>query len=144
MVFQQVDYSMNLWKVFALIMISLLIIAVGLKFKYAEAHTFPINESQKLFAKNAAQIGFRDEMGSNNYNVTVQDYGRTISTANGDKKVVRVILTQGNITLTALVDMESGNVVEKSMVERSGWMIEYIIHKNQNTKIWGYQRLFDR
>ncbi len=143
MVFQPVDDSMNLWKAFALVMIGLLVISVGLRFTYIEAHAFPLNETQKLFAKNAAQSGFRDEIMGNNYNVTVQDHGRIISTSNGDKKVVRVILTQGNITLTALVDMDSGNVVEKSMMERSGWMTEYILNKNQNTKSRGYQRLFD-
>ena len=144
MVFQPVDDPMNMWKVFALVMLSLLVISVGLRFTYIEAHAFPVNETQKLFAKNAAQSGFRDEMGDNNYNIIVQDHGRIMSTANGDKKVVRVILIQGNITLTALVDMDSGNVVEKSMVERSGWMTEYILYKNQNTKSWGYHRVFDR
>jgi hypothetical protein len=144
MVFQPVDDFMNKWKAFALVMIGLLVISVGLRFTYTEAHEFQLNETQKLFAKNAAQSGFQDEMGDINYNVTVQDHGRIMSSANGDKKVVRVILTHGNITLTALVDMDSGNVVEKSMVESSGWMTEYIKYKNQNSNGWGYQRLFDR
>ncbi len=144
MVFQPVDDSMNLWKAFALVMIGLLVISVGLRFTYIEAHAFPLNETQKLFAKNAAQSGFRDEIEGDNYNVTVQDHGRIISTSNGDKKVVRVIFTQGNITMTALVDMDSGIVVEKSMVERMGWMTEHIMDKSQNIKSRGYQRLFDR
>ena len=87
------------------------------------------------------RMGLRDEMGSNNYNVSVQERGRIISTANGDKKVVHVVLTRENMTLTALVDMETGNVVEKSKMESSGWMIDY---KDQNSKRWGHQRFFDR
>ncbi len=82
-----------------------------------------------------------DEMESNNYDVTVQERGRMIPTANGDKRVVRVVLTQGNTTLTALVDMDIGSVVEKGRVEHSGWMTGY---QNQNPKSWGHERLFNR
>ena len=135
---------MNRWKTFALIMIGLLVVAVGFRFTYIEEHSFPVNEEEKLFAINAAQNGLRDENGINNYNVTVQDHGRIISTLNGDKKVVHVVLTRENITLTALVDMETGNVVEKSKIESSGWLAEYIQNKNNNLKGWGHQRLFNR
>lgn len=131
---------MNKWKTFALIMISLLVVAIGLRFTFIEAHTFPIDEQKKTFAINAAQNGLRDEIEGNDYNVTVQNHGSIISTANGDKKVVRVILTGKNITLTALVDTDTGNVVEKSKIESSGWMTEY---KSQNSKRWGHQRLFN-
>ncbi len=132
---------MNLWKALALVMICLLAVAVGLRFIYVEGHGFPLNEKQKTFAINAAQNGLKDEMGGNNYNVTVQERGRIIPTANGDKKVVRVVLTQGNTTLTALVDMDTGSVVEKSRVESSGWMMEY---RDQKPRFWSHQRLFDR
>ncbi len=125
----------------ALVMICLLAVAVGLRFADIEEHGFTLNEKQKTFAINAAQNGLKDEMGSNNYNVTIQEHGRVISTANGDKKVVRVVLTQGNVILTALVDMDTGNVVEKSRVESSGWMIEY---RNQKPRFWSHQGLFDR
>ncbi len=120
-------------------MICLLAVAVGLRFIYTEAHIFPLSEEQKNFAINAAQNGLKDEIGSNNYNVTVQPRGRIISTANGDKKVVRVVFIQGNITITALVDMDTGNIVEKTRIESSGWMSEY---QNQSPKRWGHQRLF--
>lgn len=132
---------MNLWKAFALVMIGLLVIAAGLRFTSMETHAFQLNEEQKTFAINAAQNGLRDEMQGNNYNVTIQDNGRIMPTANGDKKVARVVLTQENITLTALVDMDTGNVVEKSRVEHSGWMTEY---QNQTPKRWGHQRLFNQ
>ena len=132
---------MNLWKTLALVMIILLVVAVGLRSTYMEAHAFPLNESQRFFAINAAQNGLRDEIGNNNYNVTVQEHGSTISTTNGDKKVVRVVLIRGNTTLTALVDMDTGNVVEKTRIESSGWMTEY---QNQNPKRWGHERLFNR
>ncbi len=132
---------MNLWKALAIVMIALLIIAVGIRFVYIEAHTFPLNEEQKSFAMNSTLDVLKNEMEGNNYNITVQDHGRIISTANGDKKVVRVVLTQGNITLTALVDMDTGKVVEKSRMESSGWMAEY---QNQKSKRWGHQRLFNR
>ena len=132
---------MNMWKAFALIMIALLIIVAGTRFIYVEAHAFQLNEEQKIFAINAAQSGLRDEIGGNKFNVTVFDHGRTVPTANGDKKIVRVVLTQGNITLTALVDMDTGDVVEKSRVEHSGWMAEY---QKQNPKRWGHQRLFNQ
>jgi ssDNA-binding replication factor A large subunit len=132
---------MNLWKALALVMICLLAIAVGLRFADIEEHGFTLNEKQKTFAINAAQNGLKDEIQGNNYNVTVQERGRTISTANGDKKVVRVVLSQGNVTLTALVDMDTGNVVEKSRVESRGWMVEY---RNQKPRFWSHQRLFDR
>jgi hypothetical protein len=135
---------MNRWKIFALIMISLLAIAVGFRFIYFEGHSFPVNEEEKLFAINAAQNGLKDEIGINNYNVTVQERGRIISTENGDKKVLHVVLTRENITLTALVDMETGNVVERSRIESSGWMAEFIKNKNNNPKGWGHQRLFNR
>lgn len=132
---------MNRWKAFALIMIGLLAVAVGIRFNSIEAHTFTIDENQKIFAINAAKDGLRDEMGNNNYNVSVLKHGSIISTANGDKKVVGVILTRENLTLTALVDMDTGNIVEKSKMESSGWMIDY---KNQKSQRWGHQRLFDR
>ena len=45
-------------------------------------------------AINAAQNGLGNEMGTNN--VTVQNHGSIFSTANGDKKVVNVLLAQGN------------------------------------------------
>ena len=132
---------MNLWKALALVMICLLAVAVGLRLIYAEEHGFLLNEQQKTFAINAARDGLKDEIQGNNYNVTVQDNGRIISTANGDKKVVRVVLTQGNITLTALVDMDTGRVVEKSRMESSGWMAD---NRNRDQKLWGHQRLFGR
>jgi hypothetical protein len=125
-------------------MIGLLAVAVGFRFTYFEGHSFPVNEEEKLFAINAVKNGLRDENGISNYNVTIQDHGRIISTLNGDKKVVHVVLTRENITLTALVDMETGNVVEKSKIESSGWMAEYIKNKNNNSKGWGTQRLFNR
>ncbi len=130
---------MNSWKVMALVMIALLIIAAGIRFAYVEAHTFPLNEKQKTFAINAARDALKDEMESNNYNITVQDHGRIISTASGDKKVVPVVLTSGNITLAVLIDMDTGAVVEKSRVEYSGWMTEY---KHQNPMGWAHKRLF--
>ncbi len=132
---------MNLWKALALAMICLLAVAVGLRFIYVEEHEFPLNEQQKTFAINSAQNGLKDEIGSNNYNVTIQERGRIIPTVNGDKKVVRVVLSQGNVTLTALVDMDTGGVVEKSRVEHSGWMTEY---QDQKPRFWSHQRLFDR
>ena len=124
-----------------MVMIGLLAVSVGLRFTYLEEHSFPIDEEQKLFAINAAKNGLRDEKEINNYNITIQEKGRIIPTANGDKKVVRVILTHENITLTALIDTETGNIVEKSKMESSGWMVEY---KNSNSKRWGHQRLFNR
>jgi hypothetical protein len=132
---------MNRWKVFALIMIALLAIAIGVRFTYLEAHTFPIDEEQRSFAINAARDGLRDEIGNNNYNVSVQDRGGIISTINGDKRVVHVVLTRENITLTALIDMETGKIVEKSKMESSGWMIDY---KEQNSKRWGHQDFLGR
>lgn len=130
---------MNKWKALALVMIALLVISVGIRFAYMEGHAFQLNDEQKSFAINAAKDGLKDEMEGNNYNITVQDYGRIISTADGDKKVVRVVFTRGNIALTALVDMDTGNVVEKSRVEYSGWMTE---HQYQDTQRWAHKRLF--
>lgn len=135
---------MNRWKIFALIMIGLLAVAVGFRFAYFEGYSFPVNEEEKLFAINAVQNGMGDENGINNYDITVQDHGRIISTIDGNRKVVRVVLARENITLTALVDMETGNVVEKSRIESIGWMAEYILNKNNNSKGWGHQRLFNR
>ena len=125
-------------------MISLLAVAVGFRFTYFESHSFPVNEEEKLFAINAVQNGLGDENGINNYNITVQERGRVISTVNGEKKVLHVVLTRENITLTALVDMETGSLVEKSRIESSGWMAEYIMNKTNNSKGWGHQRLFNR
>ena len=132
---------MNFWKALALAMICLLAVAVGLRFIYVEEHGFQLNEQQKTFAINAAQDGLKDEIGGSNYNVTVQERGRIIPTAKGDKKVVRVVLSQGNVTLTALFDMDTGSIVEKSRVEHSGWMTEY---RSQKPRFWSHQRLFDR
>ena len=78
---------MNRWKAFALIMIALLAIAIGLRFTYLEAHTFPIDEEQRSFAINAAQNGLSDEIGNNNYNVSIQDRGGIISTLKGIKEL---------------------------------------------------------
>ena len=132
---------MNRWKAIALIMIALLVIAIGLRFTYLGINTFPVDEDKRTFAINAARDGLRDETGNNNYSVSVPDRGRIISTLNGDKRVIPVVLTLENITLIALVDMETGNIVEKSKMETRGWMIDY---KYQNSKRWGHQRFFDR
>ncbi len=132
---------MNLWKALALIMIGVLAVAVGIRFTFVEAHAAPLNDSQKSFAINAAREGLKDEIGNNDYNVTVQEHTSIISTANGDKRVIRVIFTTGNTTLTALVDMDTGNVVEKTRIETTGWMAAY---QNQKPKLWVHQRLFNR
>jgi len=122
---------MNVWKTLAIVMIALLVIAVGIRFIYNETHTFSLDEKQKTFAINSSLDSLKNEMGNNSYNITVQDHGRIISTANGDKRVVRVVFTNGSVILTALIDMDTGGVVEKSKVEHSGWMAEY---QNQNTE----------
>ncbi len=128
---------MNLWKAFALVMIGILAITVGIRFTYLEVHTFPIDEKQKNSAIDAAKNAFREEMGNSNYTILMQNHGTIISTGNGDKKVARVTLMQGNITMTALVDIDTGVVVEKARIESRGWMTEYM---NQNPKQLG--RLF--
>jgi len=132
---------MNIWKKFALVMLALLIIVAGIRFIYVESHTFKIDENQKLFAINAARNGLGDEIRGNNYNITVHDRGLIVSTASGDKKVVQVILTGGNVTLTALVDMDTGNIVEKNRMESLGWMTEY---QGQDVKRNDHLRLFNR
>ncbi len=135
------EETMNLWKTFALIMIGLLIIVAGIRFTYVETHVFRLNDEQKLFVMNAAQNGLKNETDGKNYNVSTQDRGWIISTAYGDKKVASVVFTNGNTTLAVLVDMNTGDIVKKSMVEYSGWMREY---QSQNSKRWGHQRLFNR
>src|SRR3972149_2162940 len=116
---------MNLWKVLAVVMIGLLVIAIGLRFINTEAHAFPLNEEQKSFAKNSARDGLKDEIGIDNYHVTIPEHGRIISTENGDKKVVPVVFSNENITLSVLIDMDTGAIVQKSKVEYGGWMTEY-------------------
>ncbi|VVB96623.1 Uncharacterised protein [uncultured archaeon] len=116
---------MNPWKTLAVVMIFLLIIAVGIRYINTEEHTFSLNEEQKTFAISSAQDALKNEMGGSNYNITVQYHGRIISTANGDKKVVRVVFTSSNIIITALVDMDTGDVVEMNKMEYSGWMTGY-------------------
>jgi hypothetical protein len=132
---------MNLWKVLALVMIGLLVVAIGFRFNYMEDHGFQLNETEKAFAIRSAETAVKDEIEGKSYNITVQDHGRIISTVNGDKRTVRVVFSQGNITLTALVDMETGNVVEKSRVERAGWRTE---NESRYLKRGGLQRLFGR
>ncbi len=116
---------MNSWKVLAIVMIILLVLAVGIRFISMEEHTFPLNDNQRTFAISSAQDALKNETGGKNYNITVQDHGRIISTATGDKKVARVVLTSDNIIITALVDMDTGAVVEMNKVEYSGWMTDY-------------------
>ncbi len=130
---------MNLWKVLSLVMICLLAVAVGLRFIFIEAHTFQLDDKQKTFAINAARQGLESEIGNNSFNVTIPDHGSIISTADGYKKVVRIVFTRGNTTLTALVDMDTGNVMEKTLIETSGWMTMY-----QNPGRWGAIHLFNR
>ncbi|MCZ7402726.1 MAG: hypothetical protein O8C61_10945 [Candidatus Methanoperedens sp.] len=132
---------MNLWKKFALVMVALLVIVAGIRFIYVETHTFKIEEGQKLFAINAARNGLGNEIMGNNYNITVHDRGWIVSTTGGDKKVVQVILTGGNVTFTALVDMDTGKVVEKTWIESLGWMTE---HQDQDVKRNDHLRLFNR
>ncbi len=132
---------MNIWKVLALVMICLLVVAVGLRFIFIEAHTFQLGDKQKSFAVSAARQGLEDEIGNIGFNVTIPDHGSIISTADGYKKVVRIAFTRGNTTLTALVDMDTGNVVEKTRIETSGWMTMY---QNQNPRRWGIMHLFNR
>ena len=141
MLFQPCILPMNRWKVLALIMIGLLAGAVGLRFAYMEGHTFQLDENQKIFAVDAAKNELRDDISGNDFNVSVQQRGRIVSTGNENKKVVQVVLTHENTTLTALVDMDTGNVVEKGKIESTGWMVGY---KDQGSKRWGHQRIFNR
>lgn len=135
---------MNLWKALALIMISLLALSVGFRFAFMEGHSFPIDEKEKIFAIDSAKKGLNDEILNDNYNVTIQDRGWIISTLNGDKKVVHVVFTHENTTLIALVDMDTGNIVEKSRIETGDWMTDYLKSTDRYSKSWGYQRLFRR
>ena len=130
---------MNLWKVLALVMIGLLVVAIGFRINFIEGHTFPLNETEKAFAIKAAQTGLKDETEGKNYTVTVLDHGRIVPAPDGDKRIIRVVFSDGNITLTALVDLEKGDVVEKSRIERSGWMAE-----DQGPRRGGFQHLFER
>ncbi len=116
---------MNRWKAFALIMIGLLIIVAGFRFAYAEMHLFPLDKEQKDFAIKSAGDGLKNEIEGKDYNVTAADRGGRMSTIYGEKKVAFVVFTSGNTTLSALVDLETGEVVEKSRIEYSGWMMEY-------------------
>lgn len=84
-----------------------MVIDAGIRFIYVETHTFKIDEEQKLFAINAVRNGLGNEIMGNNYNITVHDRDCIASTGSGDKKVVQVILKGGNVTLTALVDIDT-------------------------------------
>jgi hypothetical protein len=132
---------MNLWKVLALVMMGLLVVAIGFRLNYMEEHGFQLNETEKAFAIKSAQTALNDEIDGKNYNITVQDHGRIISTVNGNKRIVRVVFSQGNITLSALVDLENGNVVEKSRVERARWRTG---NESQDANRAGFQHLFGR
>ena len=127
---------MNRWKILALVMIGLLIIAAGIRFAYVETHVFRLNEDEKTLAINGAQNGLKDETGDRNYNVTIADRGWIISTSTGDKKVVPVVFTGANMTITVLIDLETGTIVEKRRVEYTGWMTEY-----QKPDRWAHKRL---
>lgn len=116
---------MDKWKVFALVMISLLIIAAGIRVVYVETHQFTLNEEQNALVIKAAENGLKDEIGGKDYNITVANSGGVISTSYGEKKVAFVVYTYGNTTISALVDIETGEIVKKSRVEYAGWMTEY-------------------
>lgn len=137
MVFHPNDEPMNLWKAFALVMIVLLIIVVGIRYAYVETHLVPLNDEQRAFAIDAARAGLKDEIEGIDFNVTAADRGRIMSTVYGEKKVVLVVFTYGNTTLSALVDLDTGGVVRKSRVEYGGWMTDYKIPGR-----WGHERLF--
>ncbi len=128
----------------ALAMIVLLLIAVGLRFYFIESHAFKIDDDQKTFAMNSAKNELKDEIGSSNYTTVIQNHGIAISTKDGKKRVVRVIFSLNNTTLAALVDMDTGAVVEKSRIEMSGWMKDYINDKALNINRWGHHVLFGR
>jgi uncharacterized protein YpmS len=129
---------MNTWKKFALVMLSLLIIVAGIRFAYVETHTFKLNEGQKAFATKATLDGLSSEIVGKDHNVNASDRGWIISTSSGDRKVVPVVLTYENTTFSALVDMETGDVVRKSKVEYSGWMTEY-----KYPERWSHKRFFE-
>jgi hypothetical protein len=128
---------MNLWKKFALLMIAILVIAAGIRFAYVETHTFKLDEQEKVFVTRAALDVLSTEIDVKDNTVTASDQGWIITTSSGDRKVVPVVLTYENSTFSALVDMETGDVVRKSKVEYSGWMTEY-----KYPERWSYKRFF--
>jgi len=128
---------MNTWKKFALVMLILLVIVAGIRFAYVETHTFKLDEEQKAFAAKAAVVGLSSEIEGKDHNVTSSDQGWIIFTSSGDRKVVPVVLIYENTTFSALVDMETGEVVRKSKVEYSGWMTEY-----KYPERWSHKRFF--
>jgi hypothetical protein len=133
---------MNKWKVFALVMIGLLILVAGVSFYHFETLLFKLNEDEKAFAIDSAKNELKEELEGYDYNITSAEHGRKISTPTGEKKVILVILNHGNVTFTALVDMDTGEVVRKSNVEYSGWMEEYQNTKYGDSRHWLPQRLF--
>ncbi len=129
---------MNLWKKFALVMIVLLVIVAGIRFAYVETHTFKLDEEHKAFAAKAALKVLSSEIEGKDHNIIASDRGWIISTSSGERKVVPVVLTYENTTFSALVDMETGDVVRKSKVEYSGWMTGY-----QYPPRWSHKRFFE-
>ncbi|MBE0521878.1 MAG: hypothetical protein IBX39_06375 [Candidatus Methanoperedenaceae archaeon] len=130
---------MNKWKAFALVMIGILILVVGVSFYHFETLLFQLNEDEEAFAIDSAKNGLSTELEGYDYNITSAEHGRKISTPTGEKKVVMVIFNRGNVTFTALVDMESGDVLRKSSMEYIGWMAEYQNTKYQNRMHWLYR-----
>ena len=131
---------MNKWKAFALVMIGLLILVAGVSFYHFETLIFQLNEDEKAFAIDSAKTGLKEELEGYDYNITTAEHGRKISASTGDKKTVLVIFNRGNVTFTALVDMDTGEVVRKSNVEYSGWMAEYKNTKYRDSRHWLYKR----
>ena len=77
------------------------------RFAYIETHTFKLDEEQKAFAAKAALDGLSSIIEGKDHNIAASDQGWIISTSSGDRKVVPVILTYENCTLSALVYMET-------------------------------------
>lgn len=131
---------MNKWKAFALVMIGLLILVAGVSFYHFETLLFQLNEDEKAFAIDSAKTGLKEELEGYDYNITTAEHGRKISASTEDKKTVLVIFNRGNVTFTALVDMDTGEVVRKSNVEYTGWMAEYKNTKYRDSRHWLYKR----
>ncbi|MBI4362176.1 MAG: hypothetical protein HY558_03290 [Euryarchaeota archaeon] len=116
----------NIWKIAALVSLLLIAAVFASRAMLLRDHRVATTEDQSRAALAAATAALQPQLpGLGPYNATVGRYVFTMDTPFGPKTAVPVFFTAGNTTLTALVDLSTGEVVQTVEVHSTGWMSDF-------------------
>ncbi|MEM2924522.1 MAG: hypothetical protein QXQ02_00470 [Halobacteria archaeon] len=129
---------MGKWRILATLLIAFLILFIAARVLYIESHRISLTQEQREHAENAARLAFKGKLTPEFKSFTLNS-GWYIDTANGTKKIIYVSFASDNSSLSALVDLDTYEIVRISEVYYKGWMEEY---NRGRPEYWAHQKFF--